>query len=116
MPDDSNTDIINTPGKTVMQVAGATRRKKRKKPVEDKAFVDMVAFASLMTILLAFFIMLSSYAGPPKEDDAEEVLDSFKEALENFGVSKIAFGGSDAISNLEVKLGNYTGKSKKKKN
>ena len=115
MPDNTNTDTINTPGMTVIQLPFTTPRKKRKKPVEDKAFVDMVAFASLMTILLAFFIMLSSYAGPPKEDDAEEVLDSFKEALENFGVSKIAFGGSDAISNLEVKLGNYTGKSKKKR-
>lgn len=115
MPDDSNTDIINTPGKTVMQVSVATRRKKRKKPVEDGAFVDMVAFASLMTILLAFFIMLSSYAGPPLEEDAEEVIDSFKEALDNYGVSKIAFGGSDAITNLDIKRGNYSGKIKSKK-
>ena len=113
MPDNTNT--INTPGMTVIQLPFTAPRKKRKKPVEDKAFVDMVAFASLMTILLAFFIMLSSYAGPPLEDDAEEVIDSFKEAIENYGVSKVAFGGSGAIANLEVKQGNYSGKSKSKK-
>ena len=90
-------------------------RKKKKRPVEDGAFVDMVAFASLMTILLAFFIMLSSNVGPIKDKDAKEAIDSFKEALDNYGVSKIAFGSSDSITNLEVKMGNYSGKSKSKK-
>ncbi|MHC4267034.1 MAG: OmpA/MotB family protein [Planctomycetota bacterium] len=91
-----------------------TVRKKRKKPVEDVAFVDMVAFAALMTILLAFFIMLSSNVGPIKDEVAEEAIDSFKEALDNYGVSKIAFGRSDSITNLEFKLENYDGKYKKK--
>ena len=90
-------------------------RKKKKKPVEDGAFVDMVAFASLMTILLAFFIMLSSNVGPIKNEVAKEAIDSFKEALDNFGVSKIAFGSSDSITNLEIKLENYGGKYKKNK-
>ncbi len=85
-------------------------RKKKKKPVEDGAFVDMVAFAALMTILLAFFIMLSSNVGPMKDAASEKAIDSFKEALDNFGVSKIAFGSSDSISNLEIKLENYGGK------
>ncbi len=89
-------------------------RKKKKKPVEDGAFVDMVAFAALMTILLAFFIMLSSNVGPIKNEVAEDAIESFKEALNNFGVSKIAFGSSDSITNLEVKLENYGGKYEKK--
>ncbi len=92
-----------------------TVRKKRKKPVEDGAFVDMVAFAALMTILLAFFIMLSANVGPVKDEVAKEAIDSFKEALDNFGVSKIAFGSSDSITNLEIKLENYGGKYEKNK-
>ena len=93
----------------------AVRKKKKKKPVEEGAFVDMVAFAALMTILLAFFIMLSANVGPMEDEVAEEAIDSFKEALDNFGVSKIAFGSSDSITNLEIKLENYGGKYKKKK-
>ncbi len=89
-------------------------RKKKKKPVEESSFVDMVAFASLMTILLAFFIMLSANVGPVKDKDAKEAIESFKEALDNFGVSKIAFGSSDSIANLEMKQENYGGKHKKK--
>ncbi len=97
-------------------MAIATARKKRKKrPAEDGAFVDMVAFAALMTILLAFFIMLSSNVGPAKKEKAIEAIDSFKEALNNFGVSKIIFGSSDSIANLNIKLDNYGGKYKKEK-
>ncbi len=96
-------------------MAIATVRKKRKGPPEDESFVDMVAFASLMTILLAFFIMLSSYAGRPKEETAEEVLSSFKEALNNYGVNKVIFGSTDSIFNLNFTLENYGGKYKKKK-
>ena len=90
-------------------------KKRKKRHAEDEAFVDMVAFASLMTILLAFFIMLSSYAGRPQEETAEEVLESFKEALDNYGVSKIIFGSSDSIANLNFKMDDYGGKYKKKK-
>lgn len=89
-------------------------RKKKKKPVEEGSFVDMVAFAALMTILLAFFIMLSVNVGPVKDKDAKEAIDSFKEALGNFGVSRIAFGSSDSITNLEMKLESYGGKYKKR--
>jgi len=102
-------DATNSHGEAVKTV-----RKKRKKPVEDGAFVDMVAFAALMTILLAFFIMLSSNVGPIKDEVAEVAIDSFKEALDNYGVSKIAFGRSDSITNLEFKLENYDGKYMKK--
>jgi len=90
------------------------RKKKKKKPVEEGAFVDMVAFAALMTILLAFFIMLSSNVGPAKDEDAKEAIESFREALDNFGVSKIAFGSSDSITNLEMKQESYGGKYKKR--
>jgi flagellar motor protein MotB len=90
-------------------------RKKKKKPVEDGAFVDMVAFAALMTILLAFFIMLSSNVGPMRDKEAKEAIDSFKEALDNYGVSKIAFGSSDSIANLEMRQESYGGKSKNRK-
>ena len=93
-------------------MAIAAARKKRKKPVEDGAFVDMVAFASLMTILLAFFIMLSSYAGRPKEKETDEALKSFKEALDNYGVSKVMLGSTDSIFNLSLKLESYGGKNK----
>ncbi len=89
-------------------------RKKKKKPLDEGSFVDMVAFAALMTILLAFFIMLSANVGPMKDEAAEEAIESFKQALDNFGVSKIAFGSSDSISNLEFKLQSYDGKHKKK--
>jgi len=89
------------------------KKKKKKKPLEEGAFVDMVAFAALMTILLAFFIMLSSNVGPAKED-AKEAIESFREALDNFGVSKIAFGSSDSITNLEMKQESYGGKYKKR--
>ncbi|MBT3354415.1 MAG: OmpA family protein [Candidatus Scalindua sp.] len=90
------------------------RKKKKKKPLEEGAFVDMVAFAALMTILLAFFIMLSSNVGPAKDEDAKEAIESFREALDNFGVSKIAFGSSDSITNLEMKQESYGGKYKKR--
>lgn len=90
-------------------------RKKKKTPPDEGAFVDMVAFAALMTILLAFFIMLSSNVGPMKEEESKEAIDSFKEALDNYGVSKIAFGSSDSITNLEMKQESYGGKHKMKK-
>ncbi len=109
MSDASVKDTNSEQGKAVSVI-----RKKRKKPVEDGTFVDMVAFAALMTILLAFFIMLSSNVGPMKEEASHEAIDSFKEALDNFGVSKIAFGSSDSIANLEFKLQNYNGNYKKK--
>ncbi len=105
MSNSSDTATVN------VQVA----RKKKKKPVEDGAFVDMVAFAALMTILLAFFIMLSANVGPAKEEQAKEAIDSFKEALGNYGVSKIILGSSDSIANLNFKLDKYGGKYKKEK-
>ena len=60
-------------------MAIATARKKRKKrPAEDESFVDMVAFASLMTILLAFFYHVVEFTqGQPREETAEEALSFF---------------------------------------
>lgn len=109
MPDTSNTGV-NDAQEYVVKVV----RKKRKKPVEDATFVDMVAFASLMTILLAFFIMLSANVGPAKDEQSKEAIDSFKEALDNYGVSKVMLGSTDSIFNLSLKLENYGGKNKMK--
>jgi chemotaxis protein MotB len=58
--------------------------------------------------------MLSSNVGPAKDEDAKEAIESFREALDNFGVSKIAFGSSDSITNLEMKQESYGGKYKKR--
>lgn len=108
-------NALGTAKNDVLEKAVTAVRKKRKKPVEDGAFVDMVAFAALMTILLAFFIMLSTNVGPIEEDVANEAIDSFKEALDNYGVNKMIFGRSDAVASLEFKQENYDGKSDKKK-
>lgn len=80
--------------------------KKKKIPRDDPPEMDMLAFASVMTILLAFFIMLSSFAGKPKDELAEKAIDSFKGALENFGLSRVIFGKSDTIMNLTIALKN----------
>lgn len=86
------------------------RKSRRKKPDEGEPTADMLAFSSVMTILLAFFIMLASYAGAPEEKSAKEMLMSVQEAFENYGISKVLFGGSGAIINMP---NNYTGKYKK---
>ena len=78
---------------------------KKKKNSDDKSpEMDMMAFASIMTILLAFFIMLSSFAGKPDEERAKEAIQSFKAALENFGLNRMSLGKSDSIDNLTLVL------------
>jgi chemotaxis protein MotB len=86
------------------------RKSRRKKLDEGEPTVDMLAFSSVMTILLAFFIMLASHAGAPDEKSAKEALMSVQEAFVNYGISKVPFGGSGAIINMP---NNYTGKYKK---
>ncbi len=86
---------------------------KKKKSSGDKApQADMLSFAAVMTILLAFFIMLSTFAGKPEEERSKEAIESFKAALNNFGLSEIVFGRSDSINNLIFALkktgGSYT--------
>ncbi len=105
-------ETLDKAGVNALEKVVTAIRKKRKKPVEDGTFVDMVAFAALMTILLAFFIMLSSNVGPIKEEAANEAIDSFKEAMGNFGIKKKIFGRSDSVANLRLKLNNFNGKSK----
>ena len=73
---------------------------KRKKPGDKPPVVDMLSFASIMTILLAFFIMLSSYGGKPEHNATKEAVESFQNALEAFGLSRIVYGRSNAIANL----------------
>lgn len=62
----------------------------------------MMAFASMMTILLAFFIMLSSFAGKPDDEKAKEAIESFKAALDNFGLNRMSMGNSNSINNLTI--------------
>jgi len=74
---------------------------KKKKSAGDKPpQADMLSFAAVMTILLAFFIMLSTFAGKPEEERSKEAIESFKAALKNFGLSEIILGRSDSINNL----------------
>ena len=77
-------EALDKAGVNALKKVVTAVRKKRKKPVEDGTFVDMVAFAALMTILLAFFIMLSSNVGPIKEEAANEAINSFKEVKSSF--------------------------------
>ncbi|MBT5307417.1 MAG: OmpA family protein [Candidatus Scalindua sp.] len=107
-------EALDKAGVNALKKVVTAVRKKRKKPVEDGTFVDMVAFAALMTILLAFFIMLSSNVGPIKEEAANEAINSFKEAIGNFGINKMVFGRSDSVANLSLKQNNFNGKSKEK--
>ncbi len=84
------------------------RKRRKKRPEEGEPTVDMLAFSSVMTIMLAFFIMLAGYAGAPEEKSAKEALTSVKEALDNYGINKISFGGSGAIINMpENDTGTY---------
>jgi chemotaxis protein MotB len=76
----------------------------KKKSDDDIPEMDMMAFASMMTILLAFFIMLSSFAGKPNEEKAKEAIESFKAALDNFGLNRMSMGNSDSINNLTIVL------------
>lgn len=89
-------------GGAVKEATSPFRKLLKKKKTDDEApQMDMLAFASVMTILLAFFIMLSSFAGKPKEELAKKAIESFKEALENFGMTRIKIGSSDSISSLD---------------
>ena len=80
----------------------------RKRKYKDKPpTIDMMAFASTMTIILAFFIMLTSFAGRPEDNAVQDAVQSFKEALENYGLSKIVYGRTNSVANL-----NYVSKRK----
>jgi chemotaxis protein MotB len=86
--------------KSVSKIAGKLLKKKKS---EGKApAADMLSFASIMTILLAFFIMLSSYAGKPKKEDVDKAIESFAKALELYGLSRIIYGSSHTIVNMNV--------------
>ncbi len=74
---------------------------KRRKSKGKRPTIDMLSFASTMTIILAFFIMLTSFAGTPKENAAEDAVESFREALEHYGLSKIVYGRSNSVVNLD---------------
>lgn len=54
--------------------------------------MDMMSFAAIMTILLAFFIMLSSFIKHQDHDLLMRARDSFRKALSSFGLSAILEG------------------------
>ncbi|MCP5006847.1 MAG: OmpA family protein [Planctomycetes bacterium] len=87
----------------IVKAAQALSKLKKKKPEDDDCpEMDMMAFAAMMTIVLAFFIMLSSFAGKPSQDKAKEAIESFKSALDNFGLNRMAMANSDSIANLTL--------------
>ncbi len=94
------------------KVSQAFFKSKKKKSDDDIPEMDMMAFASMMTILLAFFIMLSSFAGKPSDEKAKEAIESFKAALENFGLNRMSMANSDSIENLNIVLKKLGVKSK----
>ncbi|MFQ5962960.1 MAG: flagellar motor protein MotB [Candidatus Scalinduaceae bacterium] len=114
MSEDKNTNVIDTRANTVIGKTTSVLSKllKKKKTDNKPPTTDMLSFASIMTILLAFFIMLSTYAGRPKDELAKEAVESFKGALKNFGLSRIIDGSSDSIMNLQLTLRNFGIKSK----
>jgi chemotaxis protein MotB len=91
--------------KNVTRIAGRLLKKRKSK--DKPPPIDMLSFASTMTIILAFFIMLTSFAGKPEDNAAEAAVESFKEALEHYGLSKIVFGRTNSVANL-----NYVSKRK----
>jgi chemotaxis protein MotB len=95
--------------KNVTRIAGRLlkKRKSKDKPLKP----DMLSFVSIMTILLAFFIMLASYAGKPENDSAKEAVESFKRALQNYGLSRIIYGSSNSIFNVSFASKGTTVKS-----
>ncbi|MHC4182159.1 MAG: OmpA/MotB family protein [Planctomycetota bacterium] len=99
--DKENADTGERPlVKSITRTAGRLLKKRR---TEDKPPApDMLAFASTMTILLAFFIMLASFAGAPEKRDVEKAVDSFTKALELYGLSRIVYGRSNALINMDV--------------
>ncbi len=116
MDNETNAETVDTPTKTVTKKVSQTISKLLKKKSDDEApEADMMSFAAIMTILLAFFIMLSSFAGKPKDDLAKEAVESFKAALKNFGLNRIAFGSSDSVANLTLVLQKLGVKSNEEK-
>ncbi len=86
--------------KSITRTAG--RLLKKKKSEDKPPGPDMLAFASIMTILLAFFIMLASFAGAPSKRDSEKAVESFTKALELYGLSRIIYGSSNALVNMDI--------------
>ncbi len=86
--------------KSITRTAG--RLLKKKKSEDKPPAPDMLAFASIMTILLAFFIMLASFAGAPEQRDVEKAVTSFSKALELYGLSRIIYGSSNALVNMDI--------------
>ncbi len=61
--------------------------------------VDMLAFSSIMTIMLAFFIMLTSFISDQEAELLKRASASFRKAVSSFGLNSFIerIGGKDVI-------------------
>jgi len=61
--------------------------------------VDMLAFSSIMTIMLAFFIMLTSFIDDQQAELLQRATTSFKRAVSSFGLNSFIekIGGQDIM-------------------
>ncbi len=85
--------------KNVTRIAGRLLKKRKSKDKPTR--IDILSFVSTMTIILSFFIMLTSFAGKRENNAAEAAVESFKEALEHYGLSKTVFGRTNSVANLD---------------
>jgi chemotaxis protein MotB len=104
--DEQASDQFHFTNKNLTGIAGRLLKKRKSKDKKPPT-IDMLSFASTMTIILAFFIMLTSFAGRPEDNAVQDAVQSFKEALENYGLSKIVYGRTNSVANL-----NYVSKRK----
>lgn len=72
---------------------------KKKKPLERPPEMDMLSFSAIMTILLAFFIMLSTQMKTKKADTVIQETASFRKAFNSYGLGSMLEGttGGDFI-------------------
>lgn len=72
---------------------------RKKIPQGKPPGVDMLAFSSIMTIMLAFFIMLTSFIEDENAEMMQRASMSFKRAVSSFGLNSIIerIGGSDLL-------------------
>lgn len=69
--------------------------------------VDMLAFSAIMTILLAFFIMLTSFIKEKKPEQLMRARESFNKAVATFGLATfIEKLGGDDIMQLDMQTFN----------
>lgn len=80
---------------------------KKKKAPEKAPGMDMLSFSAIMTILLAFFIMLSSQMKVKEANTIIQETASFRKAFQSYGLGSILEGttGGDLIRLISERLG-----------